>query len=430
MGKVKMELSVLNPGTPIENVWSEYRKIRKKKIVLILIVTMLLISFYFTSEMRKSSISQSGQIERYDVGEISKEIEVDAEIDNQIYEGIPLEVKARVYSQEEAIKKIDEVGEKIPQLIIGENISLDYINKPLNLISKLDGIPISITWDSSNYGLMGVDGQLGTTIRQEGECVELNAILKYGDIEKTFPVAIRVYPKDSLSKEDYLLIINDSMTKAEESSRTEKYMQLPEYIDGKRVKWREHQDNFFIVLLLMIPISGVAVYIGMNQEIHKKYENRNNELVMDYSKFVCQIQLLIGSGLSVRESLIKIGNDYVKQKDMMAEKRYLYEELLLAIRKMNNGASEIEALEFFSKRCNLMCYKKVVSIISQNIKRGTEGLNSSLQEEVDRAFEERKQLAKKMGEEASTKLLLPMMLIMGMILIIIICPAFLSFGGI
>ena len=430
MGKVKMELSVLNPETPIENVWSEYRKIRKKKIVLILIVTMLLISFYFASEMRKSSISQSGQIERYDVGEISKEIELDAEIDNQIYEGIPLEVKARVYSQEEAIKKIDEVGEMIPQLIIGENISLDYVNKPLNLISKLDGIPISITWDSSNYGLMGVDGQLGTTIRQEGESVELSAVLKCGDIEKTFRVAIRVYPKDRLSNEDYLLIIRDSMTKAEESSRTEKYMRLPDCIDGKRVKWREHQDNFFVVLLLMIPISGVAVYIGMNQEIHKKYENRNRELVMDYSKFVSQIQLLIGSGLSVRESLIKIGKDYVKQKDVVEEKRYLYEELLLAIRKMNNGASEIEALEFFSKRCNLMCYKKIVSIISQNIKRGTEGLNSSLQEEVDRAFEERKQLAKKMGEEASTKLLLPMMLIMGMILIIIICPAFLSFGGI
>lgn len=430
MGNVKMELSVLNPGTPIENVWSEYRKIRKKKIVLILIVTMLLISFYFASEMRKSSISQSGQIERYDVGEISKEIELDAEIDNQIYEGIPLEVKARVYSQEEAIKKIDEVGEMIPQLIIGENISLDYVNKPLNLISKLDGIPISITWDSSNYGLMGVDGQLGTTIRQEGESVELSAILKCGDIEKTFRVAIRVYPKERLSNEDYLLIIRDSMTKAEESSRTEKYMRLPDCIDGKRVKWREHQDNFFVVLLLMIPISGVAVYIGMNQEIHKKYENRNRELVMDYSKFVSQIQLLIGSGLSVRESLIKIGKDYVKQKDVVEEKRYLYEELLLAIRKMNNGASEIEALEFFAKRCNLMCYKKIVSIISQNIKRGTEGLSSSLQEEVDRAFEERKQLAKKMGEEASTKLLLPMMLIMGMILIIIICPAFLSFGGI
>ena len=30
MEKVEMELSVLNPGTPIENVWSEYRKIRKK----------------------------------------------------------------------------------------------------------------------------------------------------------------------------------------------------------------------------------------------------------------------------------------------------------------------------------------------------------------------------------------------------------------
>jgi hypothetical protein len=46
------------------------------------------------------------------------------------------------------------------------------------------------------------------------------------------------------------------------------------------------------------------------------------------------------------------------------------------------------------------------------------------------AFEERKQTARKQGEEAGTKLLLPMMLMMGIVLVIIILPAYFSFGGI
>ena len=42
------------------------------------------------------------------------------------------------------------------------------------------------------------------------------------------------------------------------------------------------------------------------------------------------------------------------------------------------------------------------------------------------AFEERKALAKRLGEEAGTKLLLPMFFMLAVVMIIIIVPAFLS----
>ena len=42
------------------------------------------------------------------------------------------------------------------------------------------------------------------------------------------------------------------------------------------------------------------------------------------------------------------------------------------------------------------------------------------------AFEERKNLAKKSGEEAGTKMLFPMMMMFGIIIVIIMVPAFLS----
>ena len=42
------------------------------------------------------------------------------------------------------------------------------------------------------------------------------------------------------------------------------------------------------------------------------------------------------------------------------------------------------------------------------------------------AFEERKAQAKRLGEEAGTKLLLPMFLMLAMVLVIVIVPAFLT----
>ena len=53
-------------------------------------------------------------------------------------------------------------------------------------------------------------------------------------------------------------------------------------------------------------------------------------------------------------------------------------------------------------------------------------MNNLLKIEAIQEIEERKALAKRLGEEAGTKLLLPMFLMLAIVLIIVIIPAFLS----
>ena len=50
-----------------------------------------------------------------------------------------------------------------------------------------------------------------------------------------------------------------------------------------------------------------------------------------------------------------------------------------------------------------------------------------LQKEAEDAFEERKSIARRLGEEAGTKLLVPMVLMLLVVLILIMVPAFLSY---
>ena len=87
---------------------------------------------------------------------------------------------------------------------------------------------------------------------------------------------------------------------------------------------------------------------------------------------------------------------------------------------------ESESYERFGKRCGLQEYIRLGALLSQNLRKGTKGLSQLLRMESTQAFEERKALAKRTGEEAGTKLLMPMFLMLGEVLIIVIVPAFLS----
>ena len=53
-----------------------------------------------------------------------------------------------------------------------------------------------------------------------------------------------------------------------------------------------------------------------------------------------------------------------------------------------------------------------------------------LSQEADSAQEDRMSMARKAGEEAGTKLLLPMMLMMVVAMILVLLPAYMNFGNI
>ena len=94
--------------------------------------------------------------------------------------------------------------------------------------------------------------------------------------------------------------------------------------------------------------------------------------------------------------------------------------------EMQNGIPELECYERFAKRCDLMPYIKLGALLAQNLKKGTKGLWLQLEMEAHQSMNDRKNQIKKLGEEAGTKLLLPMLIMLIVVLLIVIVPAFLS----
>ena len=69
---------------------------------------------------------------------------------------------------------------------------------------------------------------------------------------------------------------------------------------------------------------------------------------------------------------------------------------------------------------------KLGRLFAQHLKKGTEGLEEILGQEMQQAQEERIELAKKKGEETGVKLLIPMGMMLIVVMAVLVIPAFLS----
>ena len=134
--------------------------------------------------------------------------------------------------------------------------------------------------------------------------------------------------------------------------------------------------------------------------------------------------LLIQAGMTARKVFQKMGADYMRNRPKTG--RYAYEAIIIMCHEMDSGVTESESYENFGRRCDVQVYIRLGALLSQNLRKGTKGLTELLKLESIQAFEERKAQAKRLGEEAGTKLLLPMFLMLAVVLVIVIVPAFLT----
>lgn len=429
--QAETELSSLNPGSNSKKLVYEFYVKKMAFCLLIAGIGTGLLLLYVWSSLTDTVIEEGGYLERDKPGGMEKTVILDAQVGEVMVPDVTIPVVEKQLSAEETEVLLEELSRQLPSYILAENAALSYVDKPLSLISSWEEAPVSIFWESSDREIVAEDGSLNTEgISEKGKEVVLTAELVCGDMVKERVISIRVYPPELTQEEELRQKLTSLLKIKQESSGTEPYLELPGELGGNVIVWKEPVAELLPVLILLLFICVAAVFFGKDRELHQQYEERNQQLLLEYPEFVSKLQLLLCSGMSVRSALARMGKDYQNRRKKGGKKQYVCEELLLAVRKMENGMPEEEALMFFGQRCNLFYYKKLVSLILQNMKKGSDGLREAMMNESRSAFEERKQTARRLGEEAGTKLLLPMMLMMGIVLVIIVIPAYFSFGGI
>lgn len=173
-----------------------------------------------------------------------------------------------------------------------------------------------------------------------------------------------------------------------------------------------------VALLLFIFLAGV-IYVYFGRQASQQIINRSEELMSDFSEVISKLALLTNAGMILREAWETVA---------IAGETEVYQEMRRSIDNMNNGMAEIDAYHDFGRRCMVPEIKKFCSTIIQGVSKGNAELVIMLEDQSKEIWDAKKQLVRRKGEKAATKLLLPMMVMFIGIMLMIIVPIFSNLG--
>ncbi len=177
----------------------------------------------------------------------------------------------------------------------------------------------------------------------------------------------------------------------------------------------------------MLLLSGIFFIYG-DFKLKNRVRKRRLHIQLEFPEFINKLTLLLNAGLTMSKAWEKISADRTPESDGGQKSFYL--EVEKTVSEIKTGKNEEEAFSQFAKRAKTPEISRLMSTIMQNTKRGGNDLVLSLRLQAGECWEMRKNAIRRMGEEASTKLLFPMMLMFFAIVIIVVTPAVISMQGI
>lgn len=403
-------------------------KVDKTQVVCIL----LGITFFLGGtivEKRSLGLLDGNKILRnsYGQGEKEQEIVVGGLLEEKTFTTVTL--RERQYKEEEAEAVFDSAYELLIARILGENETLLEVRTDLNLLTWLEEYGIAVEWSSEDRELMDALGHV-----TNGDCPEqgmdnyLTATIKAGQYSREYVIKTKIYPPIRGEEEEKLAAYHKLIRSLDEQQRTSDSLELPREYEGQTLTYGVKNTGGYWMFLVLGTAAALLLPLREQQNQQEQRKKRERELLLDYSEVVSKLVVFLGAGLPIRKAWERIVRDYEEKLEKSGQSRHAYEEMKNTYYLMGRGVSETKAYAEFGNRCRILPYRKLAGILEQNVKNGTGNLRIILETEMHEAFEQRKLLARRLGEEAGTKLLLPLFMMLAVVMIIITVPAFLSFG--
>jgi len=419
--QVEKDLNQLHPGEPGEFLKTEYYA---KKMALCIAIALL--GTVFGAAVRLSAQDQvilrdEGTVGRGSYKEGIREIRILADYGGQQMD-FQMQVEPKHLTAEETEAMFDDFLDRLPEYILGKNESMQEIRFDLVLEDTYEGFPVTVEWKSSRQDILSNSGRVRSV--EKVERVNLSVFLDYHGQRRASEIALTLVPPVLSEEEQLYREMEEMLQQSQSDCLYQEEWQLPTFLRGERIYWRQLVEDNSLLLWAGAMAVAVLVYLFSDRDLHEQTEKRKRSLRREYPVIVHKLVLYVGAGMTIRGAFQKIAGDYESKGQEGGRRSPACEEMLYTCRELHTGVSEGASYEHFGRRTGLQEYIRLSTLLTQNLKRGNSTLLERLREEADKAAEEQLQQSRKLGEEAGTKLLIPMVLMLAVVMVVIMIPAF------
>ncbi len=339
-----------------------------------------------------------------------------------------LSVQPKGYLKKEVPQVLKKGEVYLAKHLKGENTSISNVKKALFMPEKIDGENIEVQWGSSDLTLIDEEGNVFSKNVKEPVIVWLSAVLTCQEQRRIAKFPVCVVPGTSGKKKTKKEKVIEKIRQIEQEHIERETFRLPKSLKGGTIS--KDGENSQIPSIACIGIFCI-VLLWYREKQKYKQKKQQAELVSkkEYPAIIHRLVLYLETGMSVPLVFHTVFQEYEKKKEAgKSEEMFVYEQIGTACRQMDFGVPQTEVFKNLGRRLQLSSYRKLSTLLIQSITRGSKELFSQLKEEEEAAFFQRKELAKRQGEEASTKLLAPMIVMLVVILGLLMFPALSTFS--
>jgi tight adherence protein C len=169
-----------------------------------------------------------------------------------------------------------------------------------------------------------------------------------------------------------------------------------------------------LVVAVLLPVSSI-------RSLRRQVEEQRRTVLRELPELLSVLMLLVGAGESLQNALLRCAREG-------EDGHPLYRELKRAMYAMQNGEPFQLAMDGFARRIGVQEASVMVSALLLQYRKGGSDFVHALRELSLNLWEKRKSIARTKGEEAVSKLSLPLVLIFFVLMVLVGSPAILGFN--
>lgn len=393
-----------------------------KKIIFLLLGIEIVGSMLSIKQWYAANPGFDGTLFRRELGRGSYVEEL--ELKSDVYKGtVELEIKEKQPTKNEAKKLLEKAKKEIDATFLGENKALEQVMSDVILQDAYQDGMVAAEWSFDDYTYIGTDGVIKENELDEPELVEATAVLTCGEYQQIYRFSMQLCPcsvetEKGLRREIQKKIRQQPLEKSE--------ITLPSDIAGIPLQWKKTGNMDGAMLSILGIVVCFLLPYGQKLEEQKQKKIILEKRKKDYPMLVEELSLFLAAGVTFTEAARKMTENYERRKKQTGKVQEGYELWKKLSYEMRDGVREADAIMRFGKESGRKEYKKLALLLEQNRRQGSQHMIQQLEQENLIAFEMRKNQVKREGEEASVKLLFPMMGMLGIVIVVLILPAMMT----